>query len=318
MTPTSAPSRLLINVLPPPLTMKIRRRPPNPAVAVDTLRYQIPALDAEPRHILEEIVWHKEQEVDQFREKVPLLELRKQMQDAPPPRDFLAALRQSPRSPALIAEVKKASPSKGVIRPDFDPVAIAQAYAAGGASCISVLTDRRFFQGGFDILTQVRTAVDLPLLCKDFLIYPYQIYKARLAGADAALLIAAILSDKDLNYFLKIIHGIGMAALIEVHTLEELDRVLQLEAVSLIGINNRNLEDFSVSLDTTRDLLAARADQIRDRNILVVSESGLHTPTDVATVRQAGADVILVGESLVKQPDPQGAIACLYGDDLDG
>lgn len=292
--------------------MKIRRRPPNPSVAVESLCYQIPDPDAAPRHILEEIVWHKEKEVDQFREKLPLRELQKQMLDVPPTRDFLAALQSSARKPALIAEVKKASPSKGVICEDFDPVAIAQAYVAGGANCISVLTDQRFFQGSFDYLSQIRAAVDIPLLCKDFLIYPYQIYKARLAGADAALLIAAILSNKDLQYFLKIINSIGMTALIEVHTLEELDRVLQLEGVTLIGINNRNLEDFSVSLDTTRDLLTARSEQIRDRNILVVAESGLHTAQDLAVVRGAGANVVLVGESLVKQPDPKAAIAALY------
>lgn len=257
-------------------------------------------------------MWHKENEVDQWREKMPLRELQKQMLDAAPTRDFLNALRDSARTPALIAEVKKASPSKGVIRADFDPVAIAQSYVAGGAACLSVLTDQRFFQGSFEYLTQIRAAVDIPLLCKDFVIYPYQIYKARLAGADAALLIAAILPNKDLQYFLKIINSIGMTALIEVHTLEELDRVLQLEGVTLIGINNRNLEDFSVSLDTTRELLAARAEQIKTRNILVVAESGLHTAQDLAAVQQAGADVVLVGESLVKQPDPKEAIATLY------
>ncbi|MBF2078856.1 MAG: indole-3-glycerol phosphate synthase TrpC [Synechococcales cyanobacterium T60_A2020_003] len=294
--------------------MKIRRRPPNPSVAVESLCYQISTPDAEPQHILEEIVWHKEKEVDLYREKLPLRELQKQMRDAVPTRNFLAALQQSVRQPALIAEVKKASPSKGVIRADFDPVAIAQSYAAGGAACISVLTDQRFFQGSFEYLTQIRAAVDIPLLCKDFLIYPYQIYKARLAGADAALLIAAILSDKDLQYFLKIINSIGMTALIEVHTLEELDRVLQLEGVKLIGINNRNLEDFSVSLDTTCQLLSARMQELKAQNILVVSESGLHTYADLNVVQQAGAHAVLVGESLVKQADPKAAIAELYGE----
>lgn len=293
--------------------MQIRRRPPNPSVAVEYLRYHVTVPDSEPRHILEKIVWQKEQEVEQNRERVPLLELRKQLNSAPDVRDFSRSLQQSSTQPALIAEVKKASPSKGVIRADFDPVAIAQAYERGGAACISVLTDRQFFQGSFDYLAQIRSAVTPPLLCKDFVIYPYQIYQARVAGADAVLLIAAILSDKDLQYFLKIVKSTGMAALIEVHTLEELDRVLALDGVELIGINNRNLEDFSVDLDTTRQLLDARGAQIRDRGILVVSESGLHSPSDVKTVQQAGANAILVGESLVKQPDPQQAIAALFG-----
>jgi indole-3-glycerol phosphate synthase len=208
--------------------------------------------------------------------------------------------------------VKKAPPSKGVIREDFDPVAIAQSYAANGAACISVLTDRKFFQGSFDYLQQIRAAVDVPLLCKDFLIYPYQIYLARSHGADAVLLIAAILSDKDLQYFLKITHALGMAALIEVHTLAELDRVLALEGVTLVGINNRNLEDFSVDLETTCNLLSDRSQQLQEQGILVVSESGLHTPQDLQRVYQAGVQAVLIGESLVKQPDPGGAIATLF------
>ena len=207
-----------------------------------------------PNNILEEIVWHKEVEVDQMREKLPLLELQKQVLSAPPTRDFVAALRQGKTNPALIAEVKKASPSKGVFREDFDPVAIALSYQQGGASCLSVLTDVKFFQGSFDNLAKVRAAVDLPLLCKDFIIYPYQMYLARIQGADAVLLIAAILSDQDLQYFIKIANNLNMAALIEVHNLAELDRVLALDGVSLVGINNRNLEDFSVDLQTTCQL----------------------------------------------------------------
>lgn len=291
--------------------MHIRRRPPNPAVAVQSLQYQVKMPDAEPRHILEEIVWHKESEVDQRRERLSLRELQRQVQTAPSPLDFGSALRQGRTQPALIAEVKKASPSKGVIRPDFDPVAIAQAYQAGGASCISVLTDERFFQGSFDYLRQIRAAVEVPLLCKDFLIYPYQIYLARAHGADAVLLIAAILSDKDLQYALKIAAGLGMTALVEVHTLEELDRVLTLQGVELVGINNRNLETFAVDLQTTCDILAQRRSQLEDLGILVVSESGLHQSTDVQQVQQAGAGAVLVGESLVKQADLEAAIAAL-------
>ncbi|WP_026734111.1 indole-3-glycerol phosphate synthase TrpC [Fischerella sp. PCC 9605] len=292
--------------------MQIRRRSPNPAVAVSSLRYQVATPNAEPRNILEKIVWHKEEEVDQMREKQPLQELQKQALTAPPTRDFVAALRSGKTKPALIAEVKKASPSKGVIRPDFDPVAIALQYEQGGASCISVLTDEKFFGGSFDNLAKIRAAVDLPLLCKEFVIYPYQMYLARVLGADAVLLIAAILSDQDLQYFVKIAHALSLAALIEVHTLEELDRVLAIDGVSLVGINNRNLEDFSVDLQTTCQLLTARGEQLQKRNILVVSESGLHAPDDLNLVEQAGASAVLIGESLVKQPDPELAIANLF------
>lgn len=292
--------------------MQIRRRHPNPAINLSIIRYQVALPDAQARHILEEIVWHKETEVDRMREKVSLVQLRKQVETAPPPRDFLNALSSGKTHPALIAEVKKASPSKGVIREDFDPVAIAQSYHKGGASALSVLTDEKFFQGGWDNLAQVRAAVDLPLLCKDFIIYPYQIYQARRYGADAVLLIAAILSDQDLQYFVKIAKALSMTPLIEVHTLSELDRVLALDSVTLVGINNRNLEDFSVDLQTTCHLLAARGTQLQERGILVVSESGLHTTADLEQVASAGAAAVLIGESLVKQPDPSEAIAGLF------
>lgn len=294
--------------------MQIRRRSPNPSINVDTCQYQIEIPNAEPRHILEKIVWHKEVEVERMREAVPLAELNRQVASAPPVRDFVAALHQGNTHPAVIAEVKKASPSKGIIREDFDPVAIAQSYQKGGASCISVLTDRQFFQGSFDYLQQIRAAVDLPLLCKDFIIYPYQIYLARVRGADAILLIAAILPDRDLQYFLKIAKTLGMTALVEVHSLEELDRVLAIEGVNLIGINNRNLEDFSVDLNTTCELLAARSKIIQERNILVVSESGLHVAADLEKVKTAGAGAVLIGESLMKQPDPGAAISTLFSD----
>ncbi len=294
--------------------MQIRRRPPNPAVSVENLRYQVKVPDAEPRHILEKIVWHKEKEVDQRRERMPLIELQRKVRDEAPPLDFIDALQQARTHPALIAEVKKASPSKGVICENFDPIRIAQSYVAGGAACISVLTDSKFFQGGFEYLKQIRAAVDIPLLCKDFVIYPYQIYWARLHGADAVLLIAAILSDKDLQYFLKIASALGMAALVEVHTLEELDRVLGLSGVRLIGINNRNLETFTVDLNTTEQLLAARGEQIQERGILVVSESGLLTGADLNWVNRAGAKAVLIGELLVSQPDPAAAIAQLFED----
>ncbi len=283
--------------------MQIRRRPPNPAVAVEAVSYKIKADDAEPRNILEKIVWHKDKEVDKMREAVPLVDLRKQLNDAPAPLNFLEALRHGKTSPALIAEVKKASPSKGVFREQFNPVEIAQAYEAAGASCLSVLTDVAFFQGSFEYLKQIRQAVQIPLLCKDFVLAPYQIYLARSRGADAVLLIAAILPDQDLTYFLKIVKSVGMTALVEVHTLAELDRVLALPGVELVGINNRNLEDFSVSLDVTCDLIAQRQNIILEREIPIISESGLQTSADLQRVASAGAKAVLIGESLIKE-DP--------------
>ena len=221
--------------------MQIRRKHPNPAVKVESLSYVVKVPEAQPQNILEEIVWHKEIEVDKLRERLPLLELRQKIANTAPPCDFLAALKQGKTQPALIAEVKKASPSKGVIREDFDPVAIARTYEQGGATCLSVLTDSKFFQGSYENLSLVRQAVSLPLLCKEFILYPYQIYYARSKGADAVLLIAAILSDQDLAYFVKIVKGLGMTALVEVHSLAEFDRVLAIEGIELIGINNRNL-----------------------------------------------------------------------------
>lgn len=296
--------------------MQIRRVAPSRPVSISYLSYQVAVPGAEPNNILEEIVWHKEIEVEKMRERVPLRELQKQALTVAPTRDFVGALKQGKTKPALIAEVKKASPSKGILREDFDPIAIALSYQQGGASCLSVLTDEKFFQGSFDNLAKVRSVVDLPLLCKDFIIYPYQMYLARLRGADAVLLIAAILSDQYLQYFVKIANSLKMAALIEVHSLEELDRVLALDGVTLVGINNRNLEDFSLDLQTTCQLLATRGQQLQERNILVVSESGLHTAEDLNLVSTAGAAAVLIGESLVKQPDPQLAINHLFAKSL--
>ncbi|MEM8831345.1 MAG: indole-3-glycerol phosphate synthase TrpC [Cyanobacteria bacterium P01_G01_bin.19] len=292
--------------------MQIRRRNPNPKINTGEVEYQSNIPNSEPNNILEEIVWYKEVEVEKMRDRLSLLQLRQQVQDTEPPKDFLAALRNGKTQPALIAEVKKASPSKGIIKEDFNPVAIAKAYENGRASCLSVLTDRKFFQGSFDNLSLVRQEVDLPLLCKEFIIYPYQIYFARAKGADAVLLIAAILEDKDLNYFVKIAKALGMTPLIEVHTLTELDRVLAVDGVELIGINNRNLEDFSVDLATTGEIFAARKEKLEERNILVVSESGLHVREDIETVRQAGAEAVLIGESLVKQDNIEKAIDDLF------
>jgi indole-3-glycerol phosphate synthase len=292
--------------------MKIRRRPPSSSVNVGPLEYQIVVPDSQPEHILEEIVWHKEREVPYLRDKMPLDKLKKQVSLMAPALDFLGALKQGRTQPALIAEVKKASPSKGVIREDFNAVEIAKSYQRGGASCLSVLTDSKFFQGSFENLAAVRQVVDLPLLCKEFVIYAYQIYYARAHGADAVLLIAAILEDADLQYFLKIVRVLGMTALIEVHTEEEFDRVLGLDGVDLIGINNRNLTNFTVDLQNTITLLAPRRQQLIDRGILIVSESGLHTPEDLKIVAEAGVNAVLIGESLIKQDDPEQAIVNLF------
>jgi len=293
--------------------MEIRRRPPNPKVKVAHLEYAIPHEDAEPRNILEKIVWEKDREVATARDRVPLDQLKRQVAELPAPRDFVAALRSACRKPAVIAEVKKASPSKGVIREDFDPVAIAQGYAAGGASCLSVLTDKPFFQGGFEVLVQVRQVVDLPLLCKDFILSPYQLYQARAAGADAALLIAAILTDVDMAYLLKVARSLGLAVLVEVHDAAELERVLALDGVQLIGINNRNLATFDTDLATTEQLTGRYGPQIRAKGALLVSESGLFSRDDLDRVQNAGADAVLVGESLMRQPDVTAALETLIG-----
>lgn len=294
------------------MPVQIRRQHPSRPINVSILQYQVALPDAKPQHILEEIVWQKEAEVEKMRDKTPLAQLRQTVTTVEPPKDFLSALVDGKTKPALIAEVKKASPSKGVIREDFDPVAIAKAYEAGGASCLSVLTDEKFFQGSFENLSLVREAVDLPLLCKEFIIYPYQIFKARIHGADAVLLIAAILSDQDLEYFVKIVRGLHMVALVEVHTAEELDRVIKIEGVSLVGINNRNLEDFSVDIDTTTILMETYNDAFKANGIRVVSESGIDTPTDLMFVREAGVKAVLIGEHLVKQDDVKQAIADLF------
>ena len=291
--------------------MEIRRRPPNPKVRVAHLEYAVPHDDEKPRHILEEIIWEKDREIDVARQKVPLETLRSQIQDLPPTRDFIAALRSVTTPPAVIAEVKKASPSKGVIRENFDPVAIARAYASGGASCLSVLTDRTFFQGGFEVLVDVRQAVDLPLLCKEFILSPYQLYQARAAGADAVLLIAAILSDQDLDYLRKAAKALTLDVLVEVHDEQELERVLNLGGFPLIGINNRDLASFETDLATTERLMQRFGEQLSQVGTLLVSESGLFTRQDLDRVQSAGASAVLVGEALMRQQDIEAGLRSL-------
>lgn len=269
---------------------------------------KIAAQPSKSSHILQDIFAHKLQEVQFLTKQLPLADLQHQVSVVSPPRDFLDALRQNTTKPSLIAEVKKASPSKGVIRSNFDAVEIAQAYERGGASCLSVLTDEKFFLGSYQNLRLIRKNTAIPLLCKEFIIDPYQIYLARVNGADAVLLIAALLSDRALVDFIQTAQHLGMNALVEVHTLAELDRVLALPNVQLIGINNRNLQNFSVDLNTTQDLLSKRQDRLKELNITVVSESGLHTSADLAFVAEAGAHAVLVGESLVKQTDLKQAV----------
>ena len=288
--------------------MEIRRRPPNPKVRVAHLEYAVPNDEQEPRHILEKIVWEKDREVEAARQKVPLDNLKKQIVDLPPTRDFLAALTSAPVLPAVIAEVKKASPSKGVIRDDFDPVDIARAYAAGGASCLSVLTDKTFFQGGFDVLVEVRKAVGLPLLCKEFVLSPYQLYQARVAGADAVLLIAAILGDQDLRYLQKAAAALDLAVLVEVHDAVELERVLNIGGFDLLGINNRDLTSFETDLGTTERLTASFGQRLEDQNTLLVSESGLFNCADLSRVQSAGSAAVLVGEALMRQADVEAGL----------
>ena len=316
--------------------VSIRRRPPNgPSkhdLGVGQFEFVIEEVaptgervtneNNKPKNILEEIVWYKDVELAERKEKFPLQLVRTALVNAPPTRDFVKAITDqlaATKQPGLIAEVKKASPSKGVIQPNFDPVKIAKAYEAGGAACLSVLTDEKFFQGGFENLELIRSAgVTCPLLCKEFIVDAYQIYLARKYGADAILLIAAVLPNQDLMYFQKIAKSLGMAALIEVHTYEEMERVLQLEDIELLGINNRDLGTFEVSLNVTVDLLAGPlGDQVRERGITMVGESGIFTIDDVNVLQEAGVGCLLVGESLVKQDTPDVGIKKLYGRPLE-
>ncbi|AFY92649.1 indole-3-glycerol phosphate synthase TrpC [Chamaesiphon minutus] len=262
-------------------------------------------------NFLEDIFSYKQEEVELLQQHYDLKDLQNRVKKTSPCHNFQQALQQSERQPSLIAEVKKASPSRGVIRSDFDPVAIAQAYQRAGATCLSVLTDTRFFRGSFENLHRIRQAVDLPLLCKEFIIDPIQVYLARLAGADAVLLIASMLSEEKLGELLCLIQELGMEALVEVHNLAELDLVLSLPSLRLIGINNRNLATFTVNLTTTQTLLASRRDILQDRGITTISESGLGDRSQLDRVVSWGVDAVLVGEALMKQADIESAVQCL-------
>lgn len=288
--------------------MEIRRRPPNPSVKVENLEYAINHIDSEPRNILERIVWQKSREVEIERQRVPLDKLQSQIESLPNTKKFVNALQNSQSTPAIIAEVKKASPSRGIIRSDFDPIYISRKYQEGGATCLSVLTDKKFFQGGFDILSQVRQEVNIPLLCKDFILYPYQLYQARASGADAVLFIMAILSDQDLQYLNKIAMYLGLDVLVEVHDSEEMRRALSLGIFKLIGINNRDLTSFKVDLSTTEMIGREFALQVNNEGILLVSESGLFDRTDLERVLKVGARAVLIGESLMRENDIKAAL----------
>jgi indole-3-glycerol phosphate synthase len=265
-------------------------------------------------NILETIVEQKEREVDALPGgSVSVAKLKKALTKRGDHRGFNCALRHPRKgSIALIAEVKKASPSAGVIRADFDAVKIAKEYEAAGASCLSVLTDEKFFQGSLDYLKQIRAAVKLPLLRKDFIIDERQIFESVQWGADAILLIVAILSDAKLKKFHDLATEAGLAALIEVHDEEELERALAIEA-RLIGVNNRDLKTFNVDLATTEKLAAKALSIQRDEEILLVAESGIHTRADAERVQRAGAAAILVGESLMRGDIAKKAAELLGG-----
>ncbi|KAL6524552.1 hypothetical protein OROHE_016223 [Orobanche hederae] len=279
--------------------IKIRRQPPTgpPQHSVGPFEFRLQNEGNTPRNILEEIVWHKDIEVSRMKEKKPLSVLKKQLDNSPPARDFIAALKEANSRtgcPALIAEVKKASPSRGVLREDFDAVHIAKAYEKGGAACLSVLTDDKFFQGSFENLDSIRkSGVQCPLLCKEFVIDAWQIFYARVNGADAILLIAAVLPDLDIKYMIKICKLLGLTALVEVHDEREMDRVLKIEGIELVGINNRDLGTFKVDIANTKKLLEGELGQrIREKGIIVVGESGLFTPSDIAYVQEAGVEAM--------------------------
>jgi indole-3-glycerol phosphate synthase len=258
--------------------------------------------------ILQRILTRKTEEVAERSARLPLAELSARVADMPETRGFAAAIEAKIEEglPAVIAEVKRASPSKGVIRHDFDPAAIARSYEKGGAACLSVLTDKDFFHGSEDFLQQARDACSLPVLRKDFVIDPYQVYEARVIGADCILLIVAALGDAALLELSLLAAELDLDVLCEVHDAEELERALALP-VPLIGVNNRNLRTFHTAIDTSIEL-----QQLMEYDRILVSESGIHTPEDVATLRDAGINAFLVGEAFMRADDPGAELKRLF------
>lgn len=258
--------------------------------------------------ILSKIVEVKRQEVAAALKRKSFEVVRADAQSRVLTRNFLAALQNKVQAdePAVIAEIKKASPSKGVLRADFVPADIAQSYAEHGATCLSVLTDEQFFQGSADFLKQARASCHLPVLRKDFMVDPYQIYESRAMGADAILLIVACLDDGRMRELEAIAMGLDMAVLVEVHDEHELERALKLKT-PLVGVNNRNLKTFEVSLDTTLRLKA-----LMPAGRLLVCESGIHTREDVLRMRTGGVQAFLVGEAFMRAPDPGQTMADLF------
>jgi indole-3-glycerol phosphate synthase len=254
--------------------------------------------------ILERIIATKRQELDAALQVAPMLTVKAAAEAAPKPRDFVGAIRAkiTAGKAAVIAEIKKASPSKGVIRADFNPAEIAKSYETGGAACLSVLTDVEYFQGSVEYLKQARAACSLPVLRKDFMIDAYQVYEARAMGADCILLIAAAIDLAKMRELESVAHSLGMAVLVEVHNGEELELALQLET-PLLGINNRNLRTFDVTLQTTLDLLPRIA-----KDKIIVTESGIFTADDMALMRKNNVHTFLVGEAFMRQPDPGVAL----------
>jgi len=261
-----------------------------------------------PPDILKKIIDRKWEEIRERSAKLSLEQLREQAAVADAPRGFVQAIERhiAEGRAAVIAEIKKASPSKGVIREDFDPEAIARSYEAGGATCLSVLTDQDFFQGSTEYLKQARAATSLPVIRKDFIIDPYQVYEARAMGADCILLIVAALDDETLLRLIELAHRLGMDVLVEVHDREELLRALNYP-VKLLGINNRNLRSFEVSLNTTLELL-----ELIPEERTVVTESAIHTPDDVKLMREHGVHAFLVGEAFMRAEEPGGKLRELF------
>ena len=262
--------------------------------------------------ILDKIIDVKRAEIAAAQKKMPLAAMRADAESRVLTRDFAGALRAKVAAgkPAVIAEIKKASPSKGVLREDFIPADIAQSYAEGGAACLSVLTDRQFFQGQVDFLKQARASCQLPVLRKDFMVDAYQIYESRAMGADCILLIAACLDDAQMADFERIAQSLDMAVLVEVHDRAEAGRALKLKT-PLIGINNRNLKTFEVSLDNTLQMLKDMPELSQGQR-LVVTESGIQTREDVLRMGAAGVNAFLVGEAFMRAPEPGQALAGMF------